>query len=243
VGAISASPVALDLTFGKLTGFDIPAGEGGKAIDPVDVKGGVYGGTLPYTYSITGPSWLTINPSTGIITGTPPAGGATQTTATITVRDKDGATVTETIFVGKMDAATPPITPPPAGTISIGTGEEGSDASVNISGYITGGYRPLTYRIVPPGLSWLSINSSTGVLSGKRPAGASQATSVTIEVEDARGNKIQITVPIGAVTAKPVIVNPPKYIFSTKWLSNFWNWIMFIFLFGWIWMWFISPRA
>lgn len=36
------------------------------------------------------------------------------------------------------------------------------------------------------------------------------------------------------LTAAPNI----KYIFSTKYESNFWNWFMFIVLFGWIWMWF-----
>jgi len=29
-----------------------------------------------------------------------------------------------------------------------------------------------------------------------------------------------------------------KFIFSTRFRSTFWNWMMFIFLFGWIWMWF-----
>ena len=29
------------------------------------------------------------------------------------------------------------------------------------------------------------------------------------------------------------------YIFTTRFRSNFWNWVMFIFLFGWIWMWFV----
>jgi len=31
---------------------------------------------------------------------------------------------------------------------------------------------------------------------------------------------------------------PGKKIFSTRYDSNFWNWLMFIFLFGFIWMWF-----
>jgi|GEM_PF-3896561 len=29
-------------------------------------------------------------------------------------------------------------------------------------------------------------------------------------------------------------------IFTTKYASTFWNWMMFIFLFGWIWMWFVK---
>jgi len=41
--------------------------------------------------------------------------------------------------------------------------------------------------------------------------------------------------PANAVT---VTANFVKTIFSTKWESTVWNWIMFIVLFGWIWMWF-----
>jgi len=31
-----------------------------------------------------------------------------------------------------------------------------------------------------------------------------------------------------------------KTIFSTKYVSNFWNWVLFIVCFGWIWMWFVK---
>jgi len=30
-----------------------------------------------------------------------------------------------------------------------------------------------------------------------------------------------------------------KYIFTTRYESKFWNWVLFIVCFGWIWMWFI----
>ena len=49
------------------------------------------------------------------------------------------------------------------------------------------------------------------------------------------------TMPAGAATVTATYkaaVNPVKTIFSTKYPSTIWNWIMFFLLFGWIWMWF-----
>jgi hypothetical protein len=47
------------------------------------------GGVLPYSYAkTTGPSWMTVNASTGAITGTPDADG-TGITVTVTVTDAD----------------------------------------------------------------------------------------------------------------------------------------------------------
>ena len=45
----------------------------------------------------------------------------------------------------------------------------------------------------------------------------------------------------GVITIKNVTVtaNYVKTIFSTKYESNFLNWVLFVVCFGWIWMWFI----
>lgn len=62
-------------------------------------------GTAPYTYSkIAGPSWLSVNPSTGALTGTPDADG---TGITVTVRVTDDASNTEDA-TGTIDIAAAP---------------------------------------------------------------------------------------------------------------------------------------
>jgi len=139
-----------------------------------------------------------------------------------------------------MSAKPPPLTPPPSGSFTVPGGTEGTPISgVSVAGTVTGGYAPYTYSISGPG--WLTINPTTGALSGTRP-GPTPAATATITVTDARGNTTSFTINIAEVTAKPPPPQPTvKYIFSTKWVSNFLNWILFIFLFGWIWMWFISP--
>jgi hypothetical protein len=63
-------------------------------------------GLAPYTYSkTTGPSWLSVNSSTGAITGTPDAIG-TGVTVTVGVTDSLGntASVSDTINVTEVDA-------------------------------------------------------------------------------------------------------------------------------------------
>jgi hypothetical protein len=63
------------------------------------------GGVLPYSYAkTTGPSWMTVNASTGAITGTPDADG-TGITVTVTVTDAD---LTEEPVTDTMDVAFTP---------------------------------------------------------------------------------------------------------------------------------------
>ena len=250
VGAVTPSFVPQALTFLKFTGFDIPAGRAGDDIAKVNVSVGVYGGTPAYKFSKIGtwPSWLNLDPATGILSGKPTAQAA-QTS--VTIRVTDSATPTAawkeiTITVGAMAAAPAALAGNP-GAVSIPGGTEYTPlGNVSIAGAVTGGYAPYTYELLD-NLGWLSINSSTGVLSGTRP-GATGATTATIKVTDSRGNSTTFKINIPAVTATPTppptptpTPTPDKYIFTTKWKSTFWNWLMFILLFGWIWMWFINP--
>lgn len=86
------------------TGLSWTASSAITAVKPVSATGG----TLPYSYAITPsttalPTGLTINSSTGLITGTPSASGSL-TTYSITVTDAVGATSTKT-FTATVSAA------------------------------------------------------------------------------------------------------------------------------------------
>lgn len=93
------------LTFTDSAEYDIPAGAAGTAIAPVDVSGGVYGGTSPYTYSLSSnPTWLSIDENSGVISGTPDR-LMDETTVTVQVTDSAAPTAaakTITIKVGKV---------------------------------------------------------------------------------------------------------------------------------------------
>lgn len=94
------------LTFTDSSAYDIPASTVGTAITDIDVSGGVSGGTTPYTFSATGlPAGIDIDPSTGIISGTP-TGTASAGTATITVTDNALETESITISYGAISEST-----------------------------------------------------------------------------------------------------------------------------------------
>jgi len=56
---------------------------------------------------------------------------------------------------------------------------------------------------------------------------------------NANSTSTTYTMPTGNATVTANFKDAPKMIFSTKYPSNFLNWLLFIVCFGWIWMWFI----
>ena len=134
----------------------------------------VTGGTAPYTFSIGSgslPPGLTLNTSTGAVTGTPTAAG----TFTVKVTDANGATGTSCKIT---------INPKLAVTCqAVNTGDVGVPFN---SGplTVTGGTAPYKFSIVgtlPPGLT---LNTSTGAVTGTPTA----AGTFTVKVTDAVGN-------------------------------------------------------
>lgn len=135
------------------------------------------GGTAPYTWSISAgslPAGLSLNTSSGLISGTPTGTG----TSNFTVRCADSGTQTDTQALSINIAA------PPAGlniaTTSLPNGTVGQAYSQNVQA--TGGTQPYTWSLasgsLPAGLSL----STAGVISGT-PTGAESQT-FTVQVDD-----------------------------------------------------------
>ena len=83
--SFTVTPVPL--VFADSATYDIPVSRVGTAISAINVSGGVSGGRRPYTFRATGlPAGITINSSTGVISGSPTS-AAVSGTATITVTD------------------------------------------------------------------------------------------------------------------------------------------------------------
>jgi Putative Ig domain len=148
------------------------------------------GGIPPYRWSfdIANPQGLSINPNTGIITGTPPNAG--EFGIPVTLRDS-----TTTVFSASL-----PLTVFPAVSItktSLPNGSPGVPYSANLSAI--GGALPYSWSVssgnLPPGLS---LNASTGQISGVPTAQGS--FQFTIQVIDFGGNVATkvLTIGIGA---------------------------------------------
>lgn len=134
------------------------------------------GGLPPYTYAVTTgalPSGLTLTGSTGLISGIPTATGTASFTVTLTDARSSTATQVYSLQVtNPIDVA----------TVSLPTALSGAAYSTTILG--TGGTAPYTFSAtgLPVGLS---INSSTGILSGTTTVVGSHA--VTISIADTNG--------------------------------------------------------
>ncbi|CAJ0793742.1 hypothetical protein LMG19083_02478 [Ralstonia psammae] len=117
-------------------------------------------GTAPYTYSITAgtlPVGLSLNSSTGAITGTPTAGGTFNFIITATDANSFAASRAYSVVIG---AATVTVNPATVAAAQVTTAYSQTFSA-------TGGTAPYTYAVSAGALpAGLSLNASTGVLSG-----------------------------------------------------------------------------
>lgn len=168
------------------------------------------GGTTPYTFVATNlPGGLSIDPSTGDLTGTPAQNSAGTATIDVTVTDSgkptpQTATASLSLVVNpaKLVIATTSL---PGGTV----GEVYSGAVV-----ASGGTTPYTFGAgsLPGGLS---IDASTGVLSGTPSQSAIGTATVAFTVTDsAKPTPQKATANLG------ITVSPSKLVITTTSLSS-----------------------
>jgi Putative Ig domain len=174
---------------------------------PAVVEGSAYsqtlaltGGLAPFAYSIsTGalPTGLSLNPSTGAITGTPTGPNGT---ASFTVKVVDSSNPVQSAAQPLNIAVNLP--PAPAiTTVSLPSDVEGT--AYNQTVVATGGLAPLSYSVSVGSLpAGLGLNSSTGAISGT-PTGPNGNVSFTVKVTD-KSNPVQT-----ASQALSIAVNLP----------------------------------
>ncbi|MBV8037235.1 MAG: putative Ig domain-containing protein [Pelomonas sp.] len=164
-------------------------------------------GTAPYTYKVSPalPAGLTLNASTGVISGSA-LQGTPQTTYTITVTDAKAGTASSTFTLSVIAPVTPlvvsvnssaPTTLPKGVPVPPFTPVAGS-----------GGTTPLSYAVSPALPAGLVMNSSTGVVSGTPTADAATRT-YTVTVTDAAAKtasaSFSLTVQTGQLAATAVV--------------------------------------
>ena len=141
--------------------FNSPADDGHRRNSALHLLGAT--GTLP--------GGLTLNTTTGAITGTPTAAG----TFTIQVKDANGV-------VGHGLARSPSSRPPSLTCPAVNSGEVGV-AFNSPAMTVTGGTAPYTFSVTGTLPGGLTLNTSTGAITGTPTA----AGTFTIQVKDANG--------------------------------------------------------
>ena len=184
----------------------LPSGQVGKSYSATLTASG---GTKPYTWSVTGtlPAGLTLNATTGTISGTP---GASSAGTALTFKVTDASTPTQSASKGLtlvIVAAAPALT---ITTTSLPSGRVGTSYSTTLTA--SGGTTPYTWTLSGTPPAGLNFNGATGTLSGT-PTAAAAATALQFTVKDS-SNPVQsqtatftLTINSGAIS---VSVSPAR---------------------------------
>jgi len=149
------------------------------------------------------------------------------TNGLITARAAGTATITVTTADGNHTAnVTVNVTLPTPTDVSI--------AGTATRDVIIGDAVQLSTTVTPTyanqSVTWTSNNAEVATVSANGLVTARAVGTATITASSATGNRTAI------ITFH--VISGNSYIFSTRWLSNFFNWLLFFLGFGWIWMWF-----
>jgi hypothetical protein len=182
-----------------------PATEGAAYTGNIAVTGGA--GSLNYSVTVGSlPAGLSLNSSTGAITGTATGPGGT---VNFTVQVKDSSTVSPQTNSKAMSVI---INLPPAPQITTTTlpaDVEGTAYSQPLA--LTGGLAPFTYSISAGSLpAGLSINAGTGAITGMS-TGPNGTASFTVKVADSSNPVQTATQPLSIAVNLP----PPPAITTT----------------------------
>ncbi len=166
---INAAPLTINPT-------SLPAGQVGTAYNQTVVASG---GVPAYSYAVVAgglPTNLTLNPSTGAITGTPSAGGAFNFTIQATDAQPNTGSRAYTVQIGTNSLTVNP-TSLPSATRSV-------PYSQTVSA--TGGTGPYTFSVTGALPAGLTLNGATGAITGT-PSGSGPST-FTIRATDTLNN-------------------------------------------------------
>ena len=170
-----------------ITTTSLPSGTAGKAYS---ARIAATGGTTPYSFAASGlPSGLSINGSTGAITGTLAQSAVGTASVSFTVKDSTRPTPRSAIANLRI-TITASVAPPALSitTTSLPSGKVG----VAYAGTVTASGGTTPYKYSASGLpSGLSINSSTGAITGTPAQSSVGTTTVAIKVTDSTSPTVQ----------------------------------------------------
>ena len=193
--SISITPAAVTVTVGTAIA-NITITSTGGAVDSYGIAPDL-------------PAGLSIDTTTGTISGTPDAAAAA-VTYTITATNASGSTDTATVAITVNAAPTTPVAAP---SISISTDTLTATAGVAIATITidpTAGGAVVSYNVSPTLTAGLSFDTATGSISGTPDAAAAAAT-YTITATNASGTNaatVAITVNAAPIAAPIISISP-----------------------------------
>jgi len=150
---------------------------------PITGSGGF--GSLSYASNLSLPSGLSLNTSTGYVSGTPTALSDTATYI-ITVTDSISQSSTSSFVLSVAEAEPTPLNV----TVSSAALSFTQNQSTSISPVqVLGGVSPYTYSLTPSLPAGLTFSTSTGIITGS-PSAISSATTYNITVSDSQPKSI-----------------------------------------------------
>jgi len=152
-------------------------------------------GSVTYSVSPSLPSGLSLDTSTGVISGTPTA-AQSATSYTVTGAGATAGSATATVSIEIMLASLSPSTQTVSGTVGKAITATTAYTATDFTGSVT-------YSVSPSLPSGLSLDTSTGVISGT-PTAAQSATSYTVTGAGATAGSATATVSIEIMLASPL---------------------------------------
>jgi hypothetical protein len=188
----SKTPAPANLSYPQAT-VTVTAGQPVTSATPT-----VTGTVTTYSISPALPAGLAIDSTTGVISGTPTASSPT-TTYTITATNAGGSTTTTVQLTVNAPLPPPSALSYPQATITATVGQAIAADTPTVTGTVS------SYTVAPTLPAGLSINATTGAISGTPTAVTAQA-SYTVTATNASGSTtatLQITVnaPVPAPSA------------------------------------------
>ena len=191
----------------KISTASLPTGQLGTAYSATLTASG---GVPPYSWSLTSgtlPAGLTLNASTGAITGTPSAAVAS-TPLTFMVTDSSSPALTQSAALALTVSAASLV----ISTSSLPNGQIGTAYSSTLAA--TGGVSPYTWSLTSGALpAGLTLNASTGAITGT-PSAAVASTPLTFKVTDSSSPALTQTANL------TLTVSPASLTISTSSLPN-----------------------